>query len=113
MKFCNTKERCFIANFLLFVVIFQVVISFLFAIFFSICVYGCIQVKDGVDMTDVVPKETKLAEFLSARDDYFSFYDISIITKDDFDYANKQEELDRLHKALSKVLCFTVQRKNK
>ncbi|XP_028400006.1 protein patched homolog 1-like isoform X2 [Dendronephthya gigantea] len=81
----------------------KVVILFVFAIIFSISVYGCTQVKDGVDMTDVVPKDTKLAEFLTARDDYFSFYDISIITMDDFDYPNKQEELDRLYKALSKI----------
>ncbi|CAB3986668.1 patched homolog 1-like, partial [Paramuricea clavata] len=81
----------------------KVVILFLFAIIFSISIYGCIQVKDGVDVTDVVPKGTKLAEFLEARNEYFSFYDIFIITKDDFDYANKQDELYRLHQAFSKV----------
>ena len=81
----------------------QVVVLFLFAIIFSISIYGCIQVKDGVDVTDVVPKGTKLAEFLKARNEYFSFYDILIITKGDIDYANKQEELYRLHQAFSKV----------
>ena len=75
----------------------------LFAILFSVSIYGCIQVKDGIDMTDVVPKGTKLEKFLNTRNDYFSFYDIFIITKGDFDYANGQDELRRLHQEFSKV----------
>ena len=54
-------------------------------------------------MTDVVPKGTKLEKFLNTRNDYFSFYDIFIITKGDFDYANGQDELRRLHQEFSKV----------
>jgi hypothetical protein len=84
------------------------VVLVLFAILFSISIYGCIQVKDGVDITDVVPKGTKLAEFLETRNEYFSFYDIRIITKDNFDYARKQEELKQLHKAFSKVWWRTI-----
>lgn len=79
----------------------------MFAALFWVSIYGCIQVKDGVDVTDVVPKGTKLADFLQTRKEYFSFYDIAIITKD-FDYASKQEQLHRLHKAFSKVLVMTI-----
>ena len=89
----------------------KVAILLVFAIIFSVSIYGGVQVKDGLDVTDVVPKGTKVAEFLEARNEYFSFYNIFIITKEDFDYANEQEKLYELHNAFSKVCILNWQPK--
>ena len=73
------------------------------AIVFSVSIYGCTQVRDGMDITDVVPKGTRTADFLHTRSKYFSFFDIAIITKGDYDYPSGQERLYRLHKDFLKV----------
>ena len=68
-------------------------------------IFGCFQVKDGLDLTDVVPKGTKISDFLEIRYKYFSFYDIVIVTKSGYDYPNGQEKLYQLHSAFEKVQC--------
>ena len=70
---------------------------------FSVTVFGIFQVKDGLDISDVVPKGTKTSDFLEARNKYFSFYDIAIVTKSNYNYPRGQEKLYRLHEAFVKV----------
>ena len=59
-------------------------------------------------MTDVVPKGTKTADFLVTRNKYFSFFDIVIVTKGDYDYASGQERLYRLHEEFLSVRIIRV-----
>lgn len=44
-------------------------------------IYGTAQVKDGLDLTDVVPKDTNEYKFLKAQSKYFGFYNVYMVTK--------------------------------
>ena len=66
-------------------------------------IWGTAQVKDGLDLTDVVPRETKEFKFLEAQSKYFGFYNIYAITQGNFDYANNQELLYEYHKSFQRI----------
>nr|KAI8754123.1 protein patched-like protein 1-like [Biomphalaria glabrata] len=74
-----------------------------FLVFLILGAWGTAQVKDGLDLTDIVPRETAEFQFLEAQSKYFGFYSINMITKGDFDYANNQQLLYDYHNAFSKV----------
>ncbi|KAK3783201.1 hypothetical protein RRG08_046993 [Elysia crispata] len=78
-----------------------VLISFL--VILIIGAWGTAQVKDGLDLTDIVPKNTAEFDFLEAQSKYFGFYSINAVTMGNFDYARNQELLYQYHAAFSKV----------
>lgn len=76
---------------------------FTFACLFAAGVYGCMKVEEGLDLTDVVPRTSPEHEFVKARSKYFSFYQMAIVTKGEYDYPNGQELLYKFHDAFKKV----------
>ena len=57
---------------------------------FIICVFGVllvcgiigtVRVKDGLDLTDVVPRDTREFQYLDAQSKYFGFYSMYSITQ--------------------------------
>ena len=48
---------------------------------FAASVYGCTQVRDGLDLVDVIPRGTRQHTTVEVQQKYFSFYPIFIITK--------------------------------
>ncbi|GFR79109.1 protein patched homolog 1 [Elysia marginata] len=78
-----------------------VIISFLVVLIIG--AWGTAQVKDGLDLTDIVPRHTAEFDFLEAQSKYFGFYSISAVTKGDFDYAHNQQILYEYHAAFNKV----------
>lgn len=77
------------------------IIGFLVLLFIGI--YGTAQVKDGLDLTDVVPKDSNEYNFLQAQSKYFGFYNVYMVTKDGFDYPNNQQLLRDYHRAFQPV----------
>ncbi|XP_052102126.1 protein patched homolog 1-like [Mytilus californianus] len=77
------------------------IVGFLVLLFIGI--YGTAQVKDGLDLTDVVPKDTNEYKFLKAQSKYFGFYNVYMVTKDGFDYPNNQHLLRDYHRAFQTV----------
>ena len=75
----------------------------MFACLFAAGVYGSMRVEKGLDLTDVVPRESPEHRFVEAQFKFFSFYHLAAVTKEDFDYANGQELLYRFHDAFRKV----------
>ena len=75
----------------------------MFACLFAAGVYGSMRVEKGLDLTDVVPRESPEHRFVEAQFKYFSFYHMAAVTKEDFDYANGQELLYQFHDAFRKV----------
>ena len=73
------------------------------AIFLGVCAYGAFQVKDGLDVAEMIPRHKVEYAFVSARFQYFSFYRMHAVTKDSFDYANKQRLLHKYHQSFAKV----------
>ena len=73
------------------------------AIFLGVCAYGAFQVKDGLNVAEMIPRENVEYAFVAARFRYFSFYQMHAVTMDNFDYANKQKMLYNYHRSFLKV----------
>ncbi|XP_070564286.1 protein patched homolog 1-like isoform X2 [Ptychodera flava] len=65
--------------------------------------YGIYQMRDGLDITDIVPKGTKEYDFLAAQTKYFSFYNMFAVTQENYDYPNGQRLLYEYHDAFREV----------
>ncbi|KAH3696994.1 hypothetical protein DPMN_084478, partial [Dreissena polymorpha] len=65
-------------------------------------IWGTAQVKNGLDLTDVVPRDTSEYHFLEKQSKYFGFYNIYLVTKD-LDYPNNQRLLREYHYAFQNV----------
>ena len=62
--------------------------------------------KDGLDVAEMVPSRSVEHSFVTARFNYFAFYQMHAVTKGDFDFANKQELVYSYHQSFSKVDSF-------
>ena len=60
-------------------------------------VWGVAQVKDGLDLTDVIPRNTSVFDFLRAQQEYFSFYNVYVVTQGHFEYPENQKLLYDYH----------------
>lgn len=60
-------------------------------------VWGATKVKDGLDLTDIVPENTDEHEFLYRQEKYFGFYNMYAITQGDFEYPTNQKLLYEYH----------------
>ena len=56
-----------------------VVVSFL--VLLLVGAWGVAQVRDGLDLTDIVPRDTPEFSFLDAQAQYFGFFSIYAVTK--------------------------------
>ena len=83
-------------------ILLQVVVIFLFLGLLGVSLYGTTRVRDGLDLTDIVPRETREYDFIAAQFKYFSFYNMYIVTQK-ADYPNIQHLLYDLHKSFSNV----------
>lgn len=82
---------------------FKVAVLILFAGLLAVGIYGSFQVKDGLELTEVVPQGSVAHQFVEAQFKYFSFYPMSLITQEGFDYANRQKTLYSYHEAFKEV----------
>ncbi|KAL0850981.1 hypothetical protein ABMA28_006876 [Loxostege sticticalis] len=60
-------------------------------------VWGATKVRDGLDLTDIVPENTDEHEFLSRQEKYFGFYSMYAVTQGDFEYPTNQKLLYEYH----------------
>ncbi|XP_072560346.1 protein patched homolog 1 isoform X2 [Paramormyrops kingsleyae] len=81
----------------------KAVVVVLFVALLGLSLYGTTMVHDGLYLTDIVPRDTKEYDFISAQFHYFSFYNIYLVTMGGFDYARSQRRLLQLHNAFSSV----------
>ncbi|XP_044302238.1 protein patched homolog 1 isoform X2 [Varanus komodoensis] len=80
----------------------KIVVIFLFLGLLGLSLYGTTRVRDGLDLTDIVPRETREYDFIAAQFKYFSFYHMYVVTQK-ADYPNIQHLLYELHKSFSNV----------
>ncbi|NXH55460.1 PTC1 protein, partial [Rhabdornis inornatus] len=80
----------------------KIVVIFLFLCLLGLSLYGTTRVRDGLDLTDIVPRETREYDFIAAQFKYFSFYNMYIVTQK-ADYPNVQHLLYELHRSFSNV----------
>ncbi|KAM4639663.1 protein patched homolog 1 isoform 2-T2 [Amazona ochrocephala] len=80
----------------------KIVVIFLFLGLLGLSLYGTTRVRDGLDLTDIVPRETREYDFIAAQFKYFSFYNMYIVTQK-ADYPNVQHLLYELHRSFTNV----------
>uniref|UniRef100_A0A673MBF5 Protein patched homolog 1-like n=1 Tax=Sinocyclocheilus rhinocerous TaxID=307959 RepID=A0A673MBF5_9TELE len=80
----------------------KVVVIFLFLALLGVSLYGTTRVRDGLELTDIVPRETGEYDFIRAQFRYFSFYNMYVVTQK-ADYAQIQPQLYELHQHFGTV----------
>ncbi|XP_072290185.1 protein patched homolog 1 [Eucyclogobius newberryi] len=80
----------------------KIVVIVLFVCLLGISLYGTTQVRDGLELTDIVPRETSEHDFIGAQFKFFSFYNMYVVTQG-ADYAQKQLLLYQLHQRFHTV----------
>ncbi|GCB64590.1 protein patched homolog 1 isoform X1 [Scyliorhinus torazame] len=91
----------------------KIVVTLLFLGLLGISLYGTTTVRDGLDLTDIVPRETREYDFIAAQFKYFSFYNMYIVTKQETDYPNAQHLLYYLHKSFRNVKFILLEEDGK
>ena len=66
-------------------------------------VWGAAQLRDGLDLTDVVPRGSDEFAFLEAQRRYFGFFEMVAVTQGDFEYPTHQRLLHQYHQAFTRV----------
>ncbi|XP_076859731.1 protein patched homolog 1 isoform X2 [Brachyhypopomus gauderio] len=74
----------------------------LFLALLGVSLYGTTLVRDGLELTDIVPRDTAEYDFLGAQFRYFSFYNMYVVTQR-ADYAHAQPLLHQLHARFASV----------
>ncbi|XP_061116702.1 protein patched homolog 1 isoform X1 [Conger conger] len=80
----------------------KVVVIVLFVVLLAVSLYGTTRVRDGLELTDIVPRETSEYDFIGAQFRFFSFYNMYVVTQR-ADYARKQPLLYDLHRRFASV----------
>uniref|UniRef100_A0A3Q1ESN4 Patched 1 n=1 Tax=Acanthochromis polyacanthus TaxID=80966 RepID=A0A3Q1ESN4_9TELE len=80
----------------------KVVVIVLFLCLLGVSLYGTTQVRDGLELTDIVPRETSEYDFIGAQFKFFSFYNMHVVTQR-ADYAQNQPLLHQLHQRFHTV----------
>ncbi|XP_059471270.1 protein patched [Neocloeon triangulifer] len=65
--------------------------------------FGALRLKDGLELTELVPAETDEHNFLSVQRDYFGFYSMYAVTQNGFEYPSGQKLLHEYHNAFLQV----------
>ncbi|RWS27495.1 putative hedgehog receptor patched-like protein, partial [Leptotrombidium deliense] len=69
----------------------------------AVCLSGLPRVDDGLELTDIVPRNTVEYNFLTAQRQYFSVFNMYAVTQGNFDYPNNQRLLYEYHNAFTRV----------
>ncbi|KAG8595965.1 hypothetical protein GDO81_001690 [Engystomops pustulosus] len=80
----------------------KIAVILVFLALLGVSLYGTTRVRDGLDLTDIVPRETREYDFIAAQFKYFSFYNMYVVTQK-ADYPRAQRLLYDLHKSFSSV----------
>ncbi|XP_075905578.1 protein patched homolog 1 isoform X2 [Nelusetta ayraudi] len=80
----------------------KVVVIVLFLCLLGVSLYGTTQVRDGLELTDIVPRDTSEYDFIGAQFKFFSFYNMYVVTQR-ADYAHQQPLLHQLHQRFHSV----------
>ncbi|XP_012231499.1 protein patched [Linepithema humile] len=73
------------------------------AIVLACSVWQAMRVRDGLDLTDLVPQNSNEHAFLAAQAKHFGFYNMYAVTGRDFEYPNNQRVLYDYHDAFMRI----------
>jgi len=66
-------------------------------------IWEAISLRDGLDLTDLVPQNSNEHAFLSAQAKYFGFYNMYAVTGRDFEYPTNQKLLFDYHDSFMRI----------
>lgn len=66
-------------------------------------VFSAMKLQDGLDLFDLVPKNTNEHKFLNVQSNMFGFYNMFAVTQGDFEYPTNQKLLHEYHEAFVRV----------
>lgn len=75
-------------------------------LFFGVMGYGlftAVKLEDGLDLYDLVPKNTNEHKFLKVQSNMFGFYNMFAVTQGDFEYPTNQKLLHEYHEAFVRI----------
>lgn len=75
----------------------------LFAGIMGYSVFNAMKLEDGLDLFDLVPKNTNEHKFLNVQSNMFGFYNMFAVTQGDFEYPTNQKLLHEYHEAFVRV----------
>ncbi|KAG8179321.1 hypothetical protein JTE90_021988 [Oedothorax gibbosus] len=70
---------------------------------FFLGIWGICHVKDGLDLTDIVPRNTHEYKFLNQQAKYFGFFGMFAVTQGNFEYPTNQRVLYKYHEAFMRI----------
>jgi patched 1 protein len=78
--------------------------AFLFTVLLTIfCLLGLFALRDGLELSDVVPRSTEEHQFLRAQQQHLGVFHMHVVTNGRFDYPQNQRLLQQLHDAIGKL----------
>uniref|UniRef100_A0AAZ3NV79 SSD domain-containing protein n=1 Tax=Oncorhynchus tshawytscha TaxID=74940 RepID=A0AAZ3NV79_ONCTS len=80
----------------------KVVVILLFLALLVVSLYGTTRMRDGLELTDIVPRETSEYDFIGAQFKFFSFYNMYVVTQR-AEYSQAQPLLYQLHHSFNTV----------
>jgi patched 1 protein len=81
----------------------KVVVILMFMMLFAVCLTGIPKVRDGLELTDIVPRGTVEHKFLDVQRKYFSFYHMFAVTEGNFEYPTNQKLLYEYHHSFTRI----------
>jgi patched 1 protein len=81
----------------------QVIVIFFFTSLALFLMSYIPSVKVGLDLTDIVPRDTIEHKFLDNQQKYFSFYHMFAVTKGNFEYPTNQRLLYDYHNSFTRI----------
>lgn len=75
----------------------------LFSGILTYSLFSAMKLKDGLDLFDLVPKDTNEHKFLNVQSHMFGFYNMFAVTQGDFEYPTNQRLLQEYHEAFVRV----------
>lgn len=71
--------------------------------FIIFCMFSTSKLQDGLDLIDLVPKDTVEHKFLKSQSTMFGFYNMFAVTQGDFEYPTNQKLLYEYHDAYVRI----------
>ena len=81
----------------------KVLVILMFVLLFAVCLSGIPKVRDGLELTDIVPRGTVEHRFLDVQRKYFSFYHMFAVTEGNFEYPTNQKLLYEYHHSFTRI----------
>lgn len=81
----------------------KVVVLLSFVLLLAFCLSGIPSVRDGLELTDIVPRGTVEHKFLDVQRKFFSFYHMFAVTEGNFEYPTNQKLLYEYHHSFTRI----------